>query len=318
MFAVDLLTDGCSVSGSVLDGNTGNQLVGALVQLGTVSTVSDSGGAYSFTAVAAGDYTLTGSKSGYNNASYLVTVSAGSALSRMITLLPTSAPGSLPSVTSVKSKYPDSSYYLDGVLFSVSFTANVDWAGHPPGTVQFIAPRNSYTVSASGSAASQTLAMGSDFGAGGHLQVVAVSSDGAKSAAKLAGLTVIPNPLAGPLALTLTAVDEGGDFYYRSIFNTTVFNEASQTIPGNIPVFGNAAMAMQCLADIDFRVSSAGAANITLKDKNSLPEADFGGTSFSLSQVSLGGGWEYNPGVGQWQYNNASLGIGGDVSVEQT
>ena len=107
-----------------------------------------------------------------------------------------------------------------------------------------------YTVAASGSAVSQTLAMGSDFGPGGHLQVVAVSSDETQSSPKLAGLTVMPNLLAGPLALTLTAVDEGSDFYYESIFNTTVFNEASQTIPGDIPVFGNTAMAMQYLAQI--------------------------------------------------------------------
>jgi hypothetical protein len=320
VFAVNLLgqSGGLSVSGIVLDGNTGNGLLGALVQLGTSSTVSGSGGAYNFSSVAAGDYTLTGSKSGYNNASYLVTVSAGSSLSRMITLLPTGAPGSLPSITSVKSKYADSSYYLDGALFSVSFTANLDWAGHPPGTVQFIAPRNSYTVSASGSAVSQTLAMGSDFGPGGHLQVVAVSSDGAKSAANLASFTVMPNPLAGPPALTLTAVDEGGDFYYESIFNTTVFNEASQTIPGDIPVFGNTAMALQYLSDIDLRVRGDGTANITLEDENSLPEADFGGVSLALSQVSLSGGWKYNPGAGQWQYNNASMAIGGDASGEQT
>ena len=198
VFAVNLLgqTGGCSVSGTVLDGNSGNGLAGALVQLGTGSTVSGSGGAYSFSSVAAGDYTLTGSKSGYNNASCSVTVSAGSSLSRSITLLPTSAPGSLPSVTSVKSKYPDSSYYLDGVLFRCQFTANVDWAGHPAGTVQFMRRAMTYTVAASGSAVSQTLAMGSDFGPGGHLQVVAVSSDGTQSSPKLAGFTVMPGLVA--------------------------------------------------------------------------------------------------------------------------
>ena len=75
---------------------------------------------------------------------------------------------------------------------------------------------------------------------------------------------------------------------------------------------------MQYLADIDLRVTSDGAANITLEDENHLPEADFGGVSLSLSHVSLSGGWKYNPGAGQWQYNNASLGIGGAASAEQT
>ena len=89
VFAVNLLTNGCSVSGTVLDGNSGNGLVGALVQLGTYNTISGSGGAYSISSVAAGDYTLTGSKSGYSDASSSVTVSPGSSLSRVIVLLPT-------------------------------------------------------------------------------------------------------------------------------------------------------------------------------------------------------------------------------------
>jgi hypothetical protein len=315
VFPVDLLTNGCSVSGTVLDGNSGNGLVGALVQLGTYNTISGSGGAYSISSVAAGDYTLTGSKPGYSDAIYSVTVSPGSSLSRLIVLLPTN---SVITVTSVNSKYSDSSYYLDGVPFNVSFTANVDWAGHPPGTVQFIAPGKTYTATASGPAVSQTLAMGSDFGPGGHLQVVAVSSDETQSSPMLARFTVMPNLLAGPLALTMIAVDEGGDFYYESIFNTTVFHAVSQAIPGNIPVFGNTEIALQYLADIDLRVTSDGAANITLEDENHLPEADFGGVSLSLSHVSLSGGWKYNPGAGQWQYNNASLGIGGAASAEQT
>jgi hypothetical protein len=89
-----------TVSGQVFDGTTGNPVVGALVQLGAGSTTSGAQGSYSFSSVATGDYTLSGSKSGYNSASYSVTVSAGNSLSRIITLTPANGSGSLPSVTS--------------------------------------------------------------------------------------------------------------------------------------------------------------------------------------------------------------------------
>jgi hypothetical protein len=358
VFAVNLLNQagGLSVNGTVLDGNTGNGLVGALVQLGTSSTVSGSGGAYSISSVAVGDYTLTGSKSGYNNASYSVTVSAGSSLSRLVVLLPTSAPGSLPTVTSVKSKYPDSSYYLDGVLFSVSFTANVDWAGHPAGTVQFITPRKTYTVAASGSAVSQMLAMGSDFGPGGHLQVVAVSSDSATSSHKLAGFTVMPNPFPGPLGLAWGVEDDGGDFNYsetttspQSFIDAGVGNGI---IPQDIPLFGGKGMNLGFLPEVSFKATSSGQMQISmawsdleagnllnetwkngqitdLTDKLNnfinagtisameVPHAGFGDLNLSFYPI-LGGGWQYNSDLGQWNWRDAELGIAGEFSIQQT
>lgn len=353
VFAVNLLgqTGGLSVGGTVLDGNTGNGLVGALVQLGTSSTVSGSGGTYSFASVAAGDYTLTGSKSGYNNASYSVTVTAGSSLSRMITLLPASAPGSLPSVTSVKSKYPDSSYYLDGVSFSVSFTANVDWAGHPAGTVQFITPHKTYTVAASGSSVSQTLAMGSDFGSGGHLQVAAVSSDGTKSSAKLANLTVMPGLFLPPLTPVWAVDDQGGTFKYNSTMDISFFNEGANVgdIPASIPVFGGQPLKLSFLPEADFEIDNDGSAQVSVHglgfnaskqlghtppspsdlgkmlggllnggfDTSLLPQATYGGIELNLYPL-LGGGWQYSSTAAQWRYTDAFVGVGGEFSVEQT
>src|SRR5205807_291998 len=115
----------------------------------------------------------------------------------LVTLYPPVSPGTAPRVLAVKSKYSGFRFFLDGapsvLPFNVQFTATMDWAGHPPGTVKFIAPRKTYIPTASGSTVSQTLSMKSDFGPGGRLRVVAVSSDGTQSAAKLADLVVMPN-----------------------------------------------------------------------------------------------------------------------------
>ena len=43
-----------------------------------------------------------------------------------------------PVVTSVKSKYADNVFYMDGIDHNVTYTATVDWAGKEPGTVRFI------------------------------------------------------------------------------------------------------------------------------------------------------------------------------------
>ena len=344
VFAVNLL--GCSVSGTVLDGSTGNGLAGALVQLGAYNTVSGSGGAYSFASVVVGDYTLTGSLSGYSSASYPLTISAGNSLSQLITLQPTN---SVPVVTSVKSKFPDSSYYLDGALFNVSFTASVDWARHPPGTVQFIAPNNTYTVTASGPAVSQTLAMGSDFGPGGQLQVVATSGDGIQSAPLTAGFTVMPTffpPLFTPV---WEVQDEGTEFKYDCTLDTTFFNQGTTNIPGNIPVFGGKPLTLTFLPEADFEIKSDGSAQVTVHtldfnaskelgenppnpatlanmlngllqggfNPSQLPQAMYGGIDFDFYPL-LGGGWQYNASLAQWQYQDAFAGLGGQFSRQQT
>ena len=353
VFAVNLLglTNGCSVSGTVLDGNTGNGLAGALVQLGAYNTVSVSGGAYNITSVAVGDYTLSGSKPGYSAATYPVTVNAGNSLSQFITLQPTN---SVPVVTSVKSKYPDSSYYLDGALFNVSFTASVDWAGHPPGTVQFIAPNNTYTVTASGPAVSQTLAMGSDFGPGRQLQVVATSADGIQSSPLTAGFTVMPQPFPGIFTAVWGAEDDGNTFKYDSSAGSpvkfTLFDQVNNlSIPASIPVLGGKPMELSFQPQADFEIDNSGAAKITLHgldfdasqklghsdpspaylgvllakladggfNSSLFPRASYGGIDLSFYPL-LGGGWQYNNSAAAWQYNDAFFGLGGEFSIQQT
>ncbi len=354
VFAVNLLgvTNGLTLSGTVVDGNSGNGIVGALVQLGANATVSGSQGAYSLSSLSAGSYMLTGSKPGYVANSSAITLVNGSITAHVLTLYPTNT--GTPKVNSIVSKYADSSFYLNGVSFSVQFTANVDWAGHPPGSVQFIAPRNTYTVSANGTSVSQTLAMGSDFGPGGRLQVVAISSDGSRSPALLAGFTVMSQLFPGILAPVWGAQDKGTEFKYDSSAGSpvsfTLFDQVNQgSIPSGIPVFGGKPLELSFQPQADFEIDNGGAASVTLHgldfgasqelghsdpspaylgmlfnklvnggfDSSLFPRARYGGIDLSFYPL-LGGGWQYSSTAGAWQYSDAFFGLGGEFSIQQT
>jgi hypothetical protein len=360
IFPVNLLglSGGLTVRGQALDGTTGAPVAGALAQLGSGSATADAQGRFSFTSVAVGDYTLSVSKLGYTTASVAVSVTAGSSPSRVITLYPVANPGSAPRVTSVTSKYPGFRYYLDGVPFSVQFTATVDWAGHPPGTVQFITPHKTYAAPASGPAVSQTLAVGADFGPNGRLRVVAASSDGATSSAKQAELVVMPNPFPGPLGLLWSVEDDGDDFNYNQTtaspqsFIDNIGVEAG-VIPSDMPLVGGKAMNLGFLPEVTYKASSsdglmqismawkdleAGSlldekwkdGNITELTDNLTKFIDAGTISalevpkagfgdLSLSLYPvLGGGWKYDSNAGQWKWWDAELGVAGDFSIQQT
>ena len=357
VFPVNLrgLAGGLTVNGKVLDGATGLPLVFALAQLGSTAAISDAQGRFSIPSVAVGDYTLNVSKAGYATAIVAVSVTPGSSPSRVITLYPAASVGSSPRVTSVTSKYPDTASYLDGVAFSVAFTAAVDWAGHPPGTVQFITPRSTYTVTASGATASQTLDMGSDFGPNGRLRVEAVSIDGTRSADFLAKFVVAPNPIPGSLGSALASVDDGGDFHYEASLSVSFFDQAigAGIIPSDIPGLGGNELSLDFLPQVNFSVASDGAASFAMDwgeweggqvldrqwgtkqdpasigqllndliqkgalDPKQLPHAGFGGLDVSF-YPHLSGTWRYSPDRGTWQYSDAVVGVVGDFSVSQT
>lgn len=190
VFSLNLLgaSGGLAVSGRVFDATSGQRLSGVQVVIGGQSASSDGGGRYVVNNVPVGDQPGSASKSGYQTWSGTIPVPLGAAVTRDISLRATSAGGGgTPRVVSVAPKYGGRLHFLEGVKrlsvpvpvdFRVTFTANVDWAGHPPQKVRFITPQQTYEVAASGSTASQLLDMTSGFRAGDRLRVVAVSSDG--------------------------------------------------------------------------------------------------------------------------------------------
>ena len=86
------------VSGTVTNASTGAGVAGATVSLSNgATTTTDSGGNYVFGALAAGTYTVSASRAGYNGASVSANVSIGmSAVGTNISLAPIGAPPPTP------------------------------------------------------------------------------------------------------------------------------------------------------------------------------------------------------------------------------
>jgi phosphatidylinositol-3-phosphatase len=81
-----------SITGHVTDGSSGAALAGATVSYNGGSTTTDNNGAYSFSNVPAGSYSLTASLSGYSSQSSTTTVTSGSTSTLDFQLAP-AAPG---------------------------------------------------------------------------------------------------------------------------------------------------------------------------------------------------------------------------------
>ena len=272
LFMVNLLgaQGGLTVAGRVSDSGSGAVVAGALVTLGTQSTPSDGLGNYGFSSVAVGTYTLTASKSGYNSYNGSVSVSGGASIRRDVSLTSVATSGE-PRVTGITCPYPGFLHFLDGPSFSVPFTVTVDWAGHPPAKVEFRTPHGVYEVAASGTTGRRTFNMGSDFGAKGKLRVVAVSSDGTRSAERLADMVVMPPPLGalGSIGMAVSYNLSGSGYKYGSDlgFDMSFFEEAigAGVIPESIPVFGKAGVNLQFIPEMSCEISSAGVAEFKLK-----------------------------------------------------
>jgi hypothetical protein len=272
-FVVNLIGFGAGlpVSGRVYDSATGSGLGGAVVTIGASSVTTDAQGNYLFSAIAMGSYPLSVLKAGYNSYNGTLGVSGGTSVRRDLSLSPSSQSGSPPRVTGITCPYPGFLYFLDGPDFDVTFTATVDWAGHPPSKVEFRTPRVTREVGTSGATASQSFNMGDDFGPKGKLRVVAVSSDATRSAEKVADLIVMPAPspeVAGAL-LAVSHNLSGSGFKYNTQqgFNMSFFDEAigAGVIPEDIPIFGKEGVNLQFIPQMTCEIGSDGVASFKLK-----------------------------------------------------
>jgi hypothetical protein len=106
--AVAPVTTG-SISGTVNDADSSAAVVGASVTVGTYSTTTASDGTYTLTNVEQGTYAMTVSKTGYEDWSGSVSVTAGSTTTKNVALSPVQDPGNLAFGKSFSaSRYEDS------------------------------------------------------------------------------------------------------------------------------------------------------------------------------------------------------------------
>jgi hypothetical protein len=269
VFTVDLqsLTGGLTVNGRVLAAATGQPLSGASVSLAGQNTSTAGDGTFSLANISlASGNTLTVSQSGFVTDTETPSIPAGSKSITLADVLLQAANGSLPVVTGLKPKY-------DGIFLSLAsilndYTASVNWNGHTPSSAEFyVNGVLVQTVTATGSGATATLDMASGFtgsltAGANKVGVIAVSSDGARSAPFEQRVVVIPAP-----AIVSAGVGVLAPF---------------QFLPGNDPALSFDMM----FPDKDIPAEA-------------LQEIPFLG-KFGWN-FAVGGGFEYSLNSGEWQ-----------------
>ena len=313
-----------SLVGSIKS-STGNVIAGADVRIGSNSTQSDAQGNYNMSGLAAGDYTATVSKSGFNTTSASVNVPPNAQTRWDFTLVPSSSTTSI--TTNVTTKYRGRSFFLEGVTHNVLFTGNVNWGGHPPGSVSFITPKATYVVPTNSSNAQKIFDMGSEFGACRNMRVSARSGDGTTSAESAANFTVMSAPPLSPFPFRL--VDIGDSFAYELPHDITAkipLPFLSNTIDGSlipdkIPLLGSKNLDVDFEAAVKVLIGSGGRITYSADlgfaptrnpDLLKFWKGQIGEEQFSLD-ASFAVAGNFSDSSCRWTNWSGSIGMKGDV-----
>jgi hypothetical protein len=264
-----------SPSSSSLSGivrSNGHPLFGARLTLNTLSQVTDLAGTYVFTNLSPGTYTATVTATGYNTASEDVSIAPSTAAKRDFALIQKT--GTI-SVLPLSSRYPAGVHFVDGQTTNVEFSALADWAGHAPGTLEFVTSKGAhYAVAASNQTpARHSFDMGKDFGVCGGLKVIAHSSDGASSEPRAAQFTVMsPMAVISPTANNVLSFFSHGDsFTYKTTVGSDVrlFDAIiSDSAPKDFPLAGAAGLILKVVPTIEGTISSDGTASYDVNFEN--------------------------------------------------
>ena len=259
-FATSQLGGYASLVGTVLDIVTLQPINGATILVGNSGPyATDGNGRYVANEVTPGTFTVTVSKSGYDNWVGNITLNPHQAALKNIKLTP--APVSELRVTSITSKYTHGTpyYFLPGVPFDVSFTAHVNWNGKTPKTVRFITSRGEYDVATSGATATMKIDVGSEFDPCATLQVMAIASDGSRSAYKTADFLVtktLPvDPTMPLLTNNLAVEDSNATFKYinRSSLTKNLLDQAIEVAKfKGMPILKDGATFLTFIPEFDF------------------------------------------------------------------
>ena len=191
--------------------------------------------------------------------------------------------------------------FLDGVplLFDISFKAIVDWADYTPGSIRFITPKGTYE----GLDDTRKFDVGTEFGVGGKLQVIAVAQDGTESEPYTANFEVVPVPPGiSPADLILKSPEFGSGVlkYGHSVeFGMTAIQEGVEegTVPEDIPGFGGKAFEFNVAVELGVEVTSEGKAKAWATKP--IKEFKIAGCT-SAPQITAEVVWEYSSSKGYW------------------
>ncbi|MBC8231712.1 hypothetical protein H8E77_19350 [bacterium] len=182
------------IFGTVMDALTSDFITNATIQVDSIERTTDEEGKYSLI-LTEGTYTIKAIAEDYVPFEQMVTVPGnGSGLQLDIQLYPE---GIVPEICDVISRYCDKTrkaYFLDGISVDLSFKAVVDWGGFESDIIRFVTPKDTYD----GETDTRTFDIGTEFGVGGQLQVIAIAKDGTESEPYIANFEVVPTPMGIP------------------------------------------------------------------------------------------------------------------------
>jgi formylglycine-generating enzyme required for sulfatase activity len=320
-FRVVLDSPGTSgtLTGTIRDGVTGNPIADANVNVPEKPIIQTNGsGQFSFSNLYPGQTDVSISKNGYYSVTQTVTINSGSTTCVNISMTP-QAGGTNPVVVDISNQYCNQSkhvYYLNGISLNQIFTVTVDWKGHTPGIVRWTTPTNTYETSCPGTTVSRTFNVGSEFGIGGRLTVIAIASDSAQSASKTANFDVIPSPPGIPVAMLIPNM-YGNSLSYNATFGLGFIEEGvgNNVIPAEIPGFGGRAFKFNTTVSLSAQVSGSGTASATITPGIDCNEMEIAGVSIKpTASVSLN--WQYSSAQQKWLPGGSiQVGITGEYST---
>ncbi len=304
-FSIDTVKGPGIISGTVRDASTGEAIPDVTIQVdGSDSTSTDAEGKYSLTLLD-GTYAIGAIAEGYVPFEQTVTVPSGGSKVRVDIQLYPATGGLAPIVYDVTSRYCDktrkTAYFLDGVplLFDIPFKAVVDWGDHTPGSIRFITPKDIYE----GLDDTRRFDVGTEFGVGGRLQVIAVAGDGTESEPYTANFEVVPVPPGiSPAVLILKSPELGSGVlkYGHSVeFGMTAIDEGVEEgqVPNKIPGFGGKAFKFNVAVELGVEVTSEGKAKAwATKPIKGFQIANCEFTPKITAEIV----WEYSSSKGHW------------------
>jgi hypothetical protein len=318
--SASLTGTGGATGNSTISGTVYNQsyqpLSGALVKLATKTFTTGADGSYSFTDITPGNVAATVTKSGYAKVTETVSIPPYATVTKDFRLATASA--SEVRINDISTKYEGFLYFMTGTSFNVTFIANVDWGMHPAGKVRFITSKGTYEVTTSGTKASRTIDVGTEFQPCATLKAVAVSSDGAQSAEAEADFTMMSPVIGG---LPFARVDLGDGFFYQTKygFNLDLIDEgiADGVIPEDFPLFGNKGINLRFVPTVEAEIESNGSAGINLDwQSKPLVKGDLGGIEYSLDpKLNIDGKFTHPGCFYKW---TGSAGLKGEVKVSKS
>ncbi len=260
---------------TVFEFGTGNKLPNLDIKLGTFTQRTNAEGIAIFSGISPGAYNIEIIASGYDPYTDVLNLLSPGSHSKKIPLIPSSIAAGKPYVFNVISDWTgDQSktvYFLDGVNFNVEFFPTTNWNGTAPGKNRYITPEKQIEHNGT----SQKFNMGTDFGPGGRLEIVAVSTTGIESAPYDASIEVMSFPLLPQppdlISYFLFSVLKSGD-QFKYVTNSIKYDlkkndKSGAAVPADFPIFGGKKIDFKPLFPVTVTIDSKGKAKYKIGDK---------------------------------------------------